>query len=140
MDKLKVPWTCHLARPIECSCLFGPAYSQKRELYRQRERTFVKIMERISYMPEFHTNDFTVVYQPFFRDASVFLNGHTAPDMEMMSVDCIHLSQKGHGISANGVWNNMLESYAEKSLGLKKMFEQFNCPTSQRPYLSTYFN
>ena len=143
MDTVAVPWTCHLARPIECSCLFGPAYSKNREIYRQKERTFVNIMERVSHMSEFHTNDFTVVYQPFFKDATVFLddNSHLSkPDMNIMSVDCIHLSQKGHAVAANYLWNNMLQRPHEKTLGLKRLFKEFWCPTNRQPYISTYFN
>lgn len=140
MDRINVPWTCNLARPIECSCLFGPAYSKQRELYRRQERIFVKMMERISHLTEFHTNDFTIVYQPFFRDASVFLTDTKQSDMTIMSIDCIHLSQKGHAVAANGVWNNMLESVNEKSLGLKTLFKDFKCPTKERPYILTYFN
>lgn len=140
MDKVKVPWQCHLSRPIECSCLFGPAYSDARNIYRQLERNFVKIMERVSYMPEFHTKDFTVVYQPFFRDASVFLNRGKMADMSIMSVDCIHLSQKGHAVAANGLWNNMMEPYFRKTLGLKPLFQEFKCPSEREPYLYTYFN
>lgn len=143
MDRVDVPWSCYLSRPIECSCLFGPAYSKMRNLYRKRERAFVKIMERVSYMEEFHTNDFTVVYQPFFRDASVFLDDGKVPrkpDMSIMSVDCIHLSQKGHAVAANGVWNNMLEPPSMKTIGLKTLFRQFKCPSEREPYLYTYFN
>lgn len=140
MDKVDVPWTCYLSRPIECSCLFGPAYSTHRDLFRQREREFVKIMERLSYLKEFHTDDFTVVYQPFFRDATVFLDENKSPDMDIMSVDCIHLSQKGHAISANGLWNNMLEVNGRKSLKLRSLFKEFKCPSVTQPYLLTYFN
>lgn len=141
MDNVNVPWTCYLTRPVECSCFFGPAYSEHRELFRKRERAFVKIMERISYHKEFHTNDFTVVYQPFFRDASVFINGkHKQPDMNVVSVDCIHLSQKGHALAANGLWNNMFEPNGHKTLGLKSMLSDFKCPTQSRPFISTYFN
>ncbi|KAJ6646581.1 Phospholipase B1, membrane-associated [Pseudolycoriella hygida] len=140
MDNVNVPWTCYLSRPIECSCLFGPVYSKQRDLFRQREREFVKIMERVSYLKEFHTNDFTVVYQPFFRDATVFLDNSKSPDMDIMSVDCVHLSQKGHAVAANGLWNNMLERNGAKSLKLKMLFKKFNCPSASQPYLQTYFN
>lgn len=140
MDRVNVPWSCHLSRPIECSCLYGPAYSKSRNLYRRLERNFVKIMERVSYLPEFHTNDFTVVYQPFFRDASVFLDRDRKPDMTIMSVDCIHLSQHGHAVAANGLWNNMMEPHLHKTLGLKHLFQEFKCPTEREPYLYTYFN
>lgn len=97
-------------------------------------------MERVSYMPEFHTQEFTVVYQPFFRDATVYLGKDRKPDMSVMSVDCIHLSQKGHAIAANGLWNNMMEPTFDKSLGFKHLFEEFKCPSVQEPYLYTYFN
>lgn len=140
MDAIKVPWQCHLSRPIECSCLFGPAYSKARKLYRQLERNFVKIMEDVSYRPEFHKDDFTVVYQPFFKEASVYLGSDTRPDMTIMSVDCIHLSQKGHAIAANGLWNNMMQPRLYKTTGLKHLFQEFECPTQNRPYLYTYFN
>lgn len=97
-------------------------------------------MERISYLKEFHTNDFTVVYQPFFRDATVFLEESKSPDMNIMSVDCIHLSQKGHAIAANGLWNNMLEKNGRKSLKLRTLLKEFKCPTPSQPFLLTYFN
>lgn len=140
MDRVNVPWTCYLSRPIECSCLFGPAYSKERQLFRQREREFVKIMERVSRLKEFHSDDFTVVYQPFFQDATVFVDNSNTPDMDIMSVDCIHLSQKGHAVSANGLWNNMLERTGQKSLKFNTLFKRFNCPSPSQPYLITYFN
>lgn len=139
MDNVNVPLSCLLSRPIECSCLFGPMYSNNRKLFREKERQFVKLMERISHQPEFHTDDFTVVYQPFFKEASVFL-GTTTPDLSVMSIDCIHLSQKGHAVSANGLWNNMMEPTGQKSLGIAPLFKNFKCPTKARPYISTYFN
>lgn len=150
MDSVRVPWTCHLARPIECSCLFGPAYSSHRKLYRRLERRFVRIMERVSHMPEFHTDDFTVVFQPFFGESSVFM-GHdtgdavapasgTGLDMDIMSIDCIHLSQKGHAVAANGLWNNMMQRGATKQLGLRPLLGRFECPSEERPFLATYSN
>lgn len=140
MDHVKVPWECYLSRPIECSCLFGPAYSKARNLYRHLERNFVKIMERVSYRSEFHKQDFTVVFQPFFKDASVFLDNDKKPDMTIMSIDCIHLSQKGHAVAANGLWNNMMQRKSHKTIGLKHLFQDFKCPTQHEPYLYTYFN
>jgi hypothetical protein len=142
MDKVdNVPISCYLSRPIECSCLYGPAYSRDRDLFRQIERNFVKIMERVSYIPELHTNDFTVVYQPFFRDASVFYdNEFGKADMNVMAIDCVHLSQKGHAVSANGVWNNMMEPVGRKTIGLRKLWRDFKCPTDASPYFYTNYN
>lgn len=139
MDTVKVPRSCYIARPVECSCLFGPVYSYNRNLYRQIERRFVKDMEDLTYLPELHSNDFSVVYQPFFREASVvYPNG--VSDISIMGIDCIHLSQKGHAIAAIGLWNNMLEPVGRKSLGLRPFFSEFRCPTSGSPYIYTNLN
>ncbi|XP_058461606.1 phospholipase B1, membrane-associated-like [Malaya genurostris] len=140
MDQAQLPFSCQLTRPIECSCLFGPKYSNRRDLFRRLERKFVAIMERVSHVPEFHSEDFTVVYQPFFKEASVFYRRDGKSDMTIMSIDCVHLSQKGHAVSANGLWNNMMEPPGGKSLGFRELFEQFKCPTAQNPYIRTYYN
>jgi hypothetical protein len=121
--------------------MFGPTYAKDRQLFRRLERNFGAIMERVSYLPELHTNDFTVVYQPFFRESSVFYNNEEGKsDMNVMAVDCIHLSQKGQAVSANGVWNNMLEPVGSKTLGLRKLWKEFKCPTMQNPYFYTNYN
>lgn len=139
-DKIDKTINCNLAQPIECSCLFGPAYSKERELYRQLERKFVKIMERVSYLPELHNDQFTVVYQPFFKDASVFYQKDGKPDLKILGIDCVHLSQKGHAVSANGLWNNMMEPVGSKTTGLTKVFEVFKCPSPTNPYIYTNYN
>ena len=90
-DKMEKTINCNLAQPIECSCLFGPAYSKERELYRQLERKFVKIMERVSYLPELHNDQFTVVYQPFYKDASVFYLKDGKADLKIFQVCFFHL-------------------------------------------------
>lgn len=97
-------------------------------------------MERVSYLPDLHSDNFTVVYQPFFKEASVFYQRDGKPDMSVMSIDCVHLSQKGHAVSANGLWNNMLEPTGAKTVGFRRLFEDFKCPSSQNPYIKTYFN
>lgn len=161
MDKINAPLSCYLSRPVECSCIFGQKFSKDREIFRQLERRFVQIMERVSFMSELHTNDFTVVYQPFFKDATVFYQNDIKPDLSIMAIDCVHLSQKGHAVSANGkiflhhivtcilfynnsqfegIWNNMLEPVKRKSKGLNHLFEKFNCPSPQNPYIYTNFN
>lgn len=139
-DTLEVPISCYLSRPIECSCIFGGKFSQNRELFRQLERKFTKIMERISFMSELHTNDFTVVYQPFFKEASVFYQREKTPDMNLLAIDCLHLSQKGHAVSANGIWNNMLEPVGRKTIGFEQLFKKFRCPTATNPYIFTNYN
>lgn len=140
MDRVNAPLTCYLARPVECSCIFGQKFSRNRELFRKLERKFTRIMERISYLPEFHTDDFTVVYQPFFKDASVFYRNESQPDITLLAIDCVHLSQKGHAVSANGIWNNMMEPVGRKSHGFNHLFRTFNCPSLRNPYIYTNYN
>lgn len=139
MDNVDVPYSCYLARPVECSCLFGPVYSKNRWIYKKLERKFAAMMERISYLPELHSDDFTVVYQPFFKDASVtYPTGET--DITLMGIDCIHLSQKGHATAGNALWNNMLEPVGRKSLGMRPLYRKFRCPSQAFPYIYTNFN
>lgn len=139
-DRVNTPISCYLSRPIECSCLFGQKFSSKRELYRQLERKFVRIMERVSFMPEFHNDNFTVVWQPFFKDASIFYQNDRNPDLTILAIDCLHLSQKGHAVSANGIWNNMMEPVGKKSHGLNHLFKVFKCPSDRNPYIFTNYN
>ncbi|GAB0098009.1 Phospholipase B [Sergentomyia squamirostris] len=140
MDKVQRPFSCSLTQPIECSCLFGPRYSKDRNHFRTIERKFAKIMERLSFLAELHTKEFTIVYQPFFKDASVFYGGVKEPDMDLMSIDCVHLSQKGHAVSANGLWNNMMEAVGSKSSGFRPLFAEFKCPSREKPYIFTNYN
>ncbi|XP_037917626.1 phospholipase B1, membrane-associated-like [Hermetia illucens] len=137
--EMKVPFTCSLSLPIECSCLFGPKYSSHRSLYRQKERNFAKIMENVSFLPEFTTDNFAVVYQPSLKDSSVFYNKGKA-DLKIMAADCLHLSQKGHAVSANALWNNMMQRVGQKSSGLLPLFKEFRCPTKTQPYILTNRN
>lgn len=137
---ISTPISCQLARPVECSCIFGSKFNKNFQQLRKMERKLVDIMERVSFMREFHSDNFTVVYQPFFKDASVYYQSDKKPDMSMLSVDCFHLSQKGHAISANGIWNNLMEPVGKKSNGFTHLFEKFHCPTMRNPFIFTNYN
>jgi hypothetical protein len=105
------------------------------------ERNFIKILKQISFRPELHTNDFTVVYQPFPETASLRYNHKNGKaDMNIMALDCLHFSQKGHAVAANALWNNMLEPVGSKTLGLSKLWKTFKCPSLQNPYFYTNYN
>lgn len=83
---------------------------------------------------------FTINVQPFsqFDDFPRTPSGKT--DTRFFSEDCFHLSQRGQASAANAIWNNMLEMPSEKSGFNEHLFEKFNCPTEQRPYLITREN
>lgn len=140
MDKIaNLPTYCHMGRLMQCACLEGNLYSQHRRLYIRLEQEYRQIFQRIARHPEFHRNDFTVVSQPFGVNATVFVDNHK-PDINLMAVDCLHLSQRGQAMMANALWNNMMQSDGHKSIGLKPLYEEFECPSEQNPYIKTYFN
>jgi hypothetical protein len=86
---------------------------------------------------EFHSDDFTVVLQPFMENIdaprkvmalteihppsgysySIIITHHTLIqengkiDMSYFAVDCFHFRTKGHRIAAAALWNNMVSSY-----------------------------
>lgn len=140
MDGFKnLPFTCYIGRIFQCGCLEGQLYSQHKKLYMLLEQEYRRIFQRVAQRPEFHRNDFTVIFQPFGVNATVFIHDRK-PDISIMAVDCLHLSQKGQAVFANALWNNMMQPNGKKSIGLKPLYEEFECPTEQNPYINTYFN
>lgn len=136
---LNLPFPCRMGRTVRCSCLESVHFSQARDLYFVLEQNYKRILQRIAHRAEFQRNDFTVVFQPFGLNASVFIDKRK-PDISIMAYDCINLSQKGHAVAANALWNNMMQIEAEKTIGLKPLLSEFVCPTENNPYLKTYFN
>lgn len=138
MDRLNLPFPCRVGRTLLCPCFEAPNYSQLRNIYSVLEQNFHGVLDRVSKKPEFHTKEFTVVFQPFGINATVFTN-NGAPDISIMAYDCVHLSQRGHAIVANALWRNMMEEETEKTMGFTKMFH-LDCPNEKNPYLRTYLN
>lgn len=138
MDGLNLPLPCKIGRMLLCPCFEAPNYSQLRNLYSVLEQNNHRIFDRVAHRPEFHTKDFTVVFQPFGINATVFTNNRV-PDISIMAYDCVHLSQKGHALAANALWHNMIHEETEKEMGFSKLF-QFECLNEKNPYLRTYLN
>lgn len=138
MDRLNLPFACKIGRMFFCPCFEAPKFSNLRNLYTMLEQNYHRIFERVAHRPEFHTKDFTVVFQPFGVNATVFPTKRR-PDTSIMAYDCVHLSQKGHAVAANALWNNLLQEETDKTMGFMKLF-QFECPNEENPYLRTYLN
>lgn len=135
-----LPIPCQIGRMLKCGCLESRLFSKYRGLFVIVERYYREIFHRIARRPEFHVKpDFTVVFQPFGVNATVFVDNRL-PDLGIMATDCVHLSQKGHAVMANALWNNMMQPDGKKTIGLKPLFEEFECPTEESPYIKTYFN
>ncbi|XP_055317714.1 phospholipase B1, membrane-associated-like [Sitodiplosis mosellana] len=136
---LSLPFPCRIGRSVLCSCLEGIRHSQARDLYLALLQNYKQILQRVAHRAEFQRDDFTVVFQPFGLNASVFIDDQT-PEISIMAYDCINLSQKGHAVLANGLFNNMMQPSGLKTIGLRPLYKEFVCPTEENPYLRTYFN
>jgi hypothetical protein len=90
----------------------------------------------IDYSPQ----DFEVTIHRFLDKADIprFANGAT--DLSYLSKDCFHFSQKGHALAANALWNSIITEESERLRYVKREFEEFKCPTAQKPFLITSKN
>ncbi|GLG99351.1 Phospholipase B1, membrane-associated [Gryllus bimaculatus] len=132
---------CYVTHRVECWCLFGSKYKARR-------REVVKIMRlwqleerRVATSERYRQKeDFVVNLQPMVEFVVIPKKGNRS-DLNFLSEDCFHLSQKGIAMGANGLWMNLLESDDEKSTTFPDpAFSRFLCPTEERPFISTWGN
>lgn len=136
-----LPLMCQAVYRVGCSCLFRYSNTPDKLIaYDQAIQQWQQVEHELSQLPEYNTNDFAVVYQPF--SANVYVptlpNGNT--DLRYMASDCFHFSQLGHASIANTLWNSMLQPYWNKSLKFVPAFENIQCPSKEHPYIATYLN
>ena len=62
----------------------------------------------------FDREDFTVVVQPAFTNIGLFRLAGGTTDYSYFAPDCLHPSQKLHGLMARALWNNLLSPEGEK--------------------------
>ncbi|XP_011637054.1 phospholipase B1, membrane-associated-like [Pogonomyrmex barbatus] len=115
-------FNCFIMTDFECSCLFGLSFRRFRPMY-------YDIMRR-----------FTVVAQPVLTEAQIPLASDGYTDMTYLSTDCFHITQKSNAYYASSLWNNLLEPVGTKMTKWHKPFDNFHCPTPERPYLATILN
>lgn len=133
--------TCTVTNIFECPCLFATKNVHNRQLYYGLMETWMQKVSEVVNREEFHNlQDFTINAQPFLTKVVFPTTQYNITDYKYLSMDCFHISQKGHARITNGLWNNMLEPVGQKSLNWKKEFQELKCPTQQRPYLATRFN
>lgn len=134
---------CNLLHPLYCSCLHKGkrADIQASKISQMFQQTAEALVASGRYDT---TKDFTVVYQPFiklFNTPKSNVNNAAKIDPTLITYDCFHLSQKGHALGANLLWNNMLEPVGNKTeMGSPKIFETVLCPSKKRPYIFTNIN
>uniref|UniRef100_UPI00398EC5B8 phospholipase B1, membrane-associated n=1 Tax=Pristiophorus japonicus TaxID=55135 RepID=UPI00398EC5B8 len=135
---------CALLQKTMCACFLNPRENspELHEIMRVN-RDYQTKLNTLIYSGKYDTSeDFTVVLQPYFSNTIVSLNSIGQPDLSFFSVDCFHLSERGHAEMAIGLWNNMLEP-----IGYKQNYNNFThdrtklkCPSSEAPYVFTRRN
>nr|XP_039274650.1 phospholipase B1, membrane-associated-like [Styela clava] len=83
-------------------------------------------------------DDFTVIVQPFLRDAVLPYTEYGEVDATYFAPDCFHFSDIGHAMSAINLWNNMLEPVGQKTTVWS--ITDLKVPTKEHPYIFTYKN
>ncbi|KAL7301492.1 hypothetical protein TKK_0005929 [Trichogramma kaykai] len=128
---------CEITVDFECSCLLGLTFRDRRQAYYDIMAQWHKLEEEIAMYPEFQTNDFAVVIQPFTTNLTFPETSDGKSDFSYLSSDCFHISQKGNARVSNALWNNLLQAVGAKSRNWKNTFEEFLCPTERRPFIAT---
>ncbi|XP_075166254.1 phospholipase B1, membrane-associated-like [Haematobia irritans] len=138
----KLPLSCYFTHHLFCPCLIGRSVSSSKFKEMGQAIKHLQAIDRdLSKLPEFQTDDFTVIYQPFTANLSLANLQNGSTDFRYFAADCFHYSQLGHAMAANMLWNNLLQREGEKDVILTtKLFDKFECPSENRPYLATYRN
>ncbi|XP_054735480.1 phospholipase B1, membrane-associated [Anastrepha obliqua] len=131
---------CHTTLTFECPCLVG---KPKQYVARMKKlmKAWIEKDKEIVNRDEFNSETFTINLQPFTLFDDFFPASDDSVKFKFLSEDCFHLSQRGHAISANYYWNNLLEENGQKSIMTEPtLMKNFHCPTEERPYLMTRVN
>ncbi|XP_036326851.1 phospholipase B1, membrane-associated-like [Rhagoletis pomonella] len=131
---------CHTTLTFECPCLVSKPRQQVARMKQLMKKWAAKDREIVN-RAEFNSETFTISIQPFTLFDDFFPSSDDAGKFKFLSEDCFHLSQRGHAISANYLWNNMLEDDDNKSIMTEpRLLENFHCPTAEHPYFMTRVN
>ncbi|KAM3856764.1 phospholipase B1, membrane-associated [Vipera latastei] len=126
-----------------CPCIFKPDdNSSEIEKLEFLNRRYQEETHRLIESGRYDTReDFTVVVQPLFEKPEMPVTPDGLPDVSYFAPDCFHFSQKTHTQAARGLWNNMLEPIAEKTI-IQRLEPEITlkCPNQAQPYLMTYKN
>ncbi|XP_043260836.1 phospholipase B1, membrane-associated-like [Colletes gigas] len=131
---------CYTITTFECPCLFALQFRNQKSNYYDVIRRWQELEEEIADYSEFHTKDFTVEALPVLKYSNIPLADDGFSDVSYLAFDCFHVSQKANALYANGLWNNLLEPYGNKTEHWTTPYERFLCPTTKKPFLMTREN
>ncbi|XP_031773284.1 phospholipase B1, membrane-associated-like [Apis florea] len=136
----KLSLKCYIMSILQCPCLHALQFRNQREEYFEIMKRWQKIEEEVANYPEFNRKDFTIIVSPGVSNVKIPLAEDGLIDLSYFSADCFHISQKMNALSANSLWNNLLQPIGNKTISWTSLFKSFLCPTSKRPYLITREN
>jgi phospholipase B1, membrane-associated len=128
----------HLHR-FQCPCGAYPESVQaEQELKDIFNQYFEQAQQFINSGVYDRRQDFTVVYQPFFKNNNLpSINGE--PDYSYFAMDCFHFSAKAYATVTVSLWNNMFQPVGKKRTEWT-LDEKLICPNPGRPYIFTRLN
>ncbi|CAD6185479.1 unnamed protein product [Caenorhabditis auriculariae] len=90
----------------------------------------------------FERDDFSLVVQPFFRDADQPPMKDGKPYMGFFAPDCFHFSQWGHAVVTTWLWKNLLEPVGSKTTNASLSYPSLPlaCPDLACPFIRTTKN
>uniref|UniRef100_A0A8C9R674 Phospholipase B1, membrane-associated-like n=1 Tax=Scleropages formosus TaxID=113540 RepID=A0A8C9R674_SCLFO len=135
---------CSLLQKYACPCVLIPGEdSMELSELRRINREFQAETERLVWGGRYDgREDFTVVFQPYFQNTVVPLAQDGTPDLSFFSVDCFHITERGHAEMAISLWNNMLEPVGRKQAHNNFTYDRkkIQCPTEDQPFIFTRTN
>lgn len=163
VEQLNIGLTCSTLHSSVCPCAAYPKNDDERKQLKEYFEGYSTLTEQMAASGKYDTReDFTVVYQPFFRD---FVAPRTADgkiDISYFAPDCFHFSLKSHGncqfrhilnvkfnfknffflnkaMAAVGLWNSMFQPVGQKATTFT-VGETIQCPPVDHPYFYTNKN
>ncbi|XP_035736603.1 phospholipase B1, membrane-associated-like [Vespa mandarinia] len=131
---------CDLMTDLECPCLFGLRYRDKRQEYYNIIKRWQDTDIKISNYSEFQKDDFVVVAQPILTNITLLSNKKNNNRNSYLTVDCFHITQKTNSLYGTTLWNSLILPYEKKPIDLVMELGTILCPTKEHPYLFTYSN
>ena len=154
-DVPHTPPVCHLARKLECSCLFNLNREESNrnlhrlwQSYRLEEiietkyeihyiiTMFRSTLYRISQDPTYNNKLFAVKFMSTF-DIQTMPDTVMSPlrDSSLLAPDCFHFSKRLHARMARNLWNDLFQE--DGSYGQEYNFDPpLFCPSQQLPYFN----
>merc|ERR1711874_261401 len=81
-----------------------------------------EVLRKLSFLPQFNTDDFTVEYQStLVADLpKATLGGRAVPDLSLLAPDCFHFMKELHSRIGRNLWNNLLQPAHHRTVEFNK--------------------